>query len=103
MQSLAEGAYSSFHLYLIKLDLEKVKYSHKVCHEKMRGNGIFVNLHYRPIYLMPYYMKLNEKFKKGYCENSEHYAETAMSLPIHTRLKKVEIDYVIKNLKSLFS
>jgi UDP-4-amino-4,6-dideoxy-N-acetyl-beta-L-altrosamine transaminase len=101
-QELIDDTYSSFHLYLINLDINKAKFSHIDCHRVMKKNGINVNLHYMPVYLMPYYKNLNEKFREGYCENSELYAKSAMTIPLHTKLKDEEINYIIKSIKNLF-
>ena len=65
----------------------------------MHNLGIYVQLHYMPIYLNPYYKNLG--FKKGYCPTSERYAEMCFSIPLHPSLKEDEINFVADNLNTL--
>lgn len=92
-------SYSSFHLYVIRLNLEEISFSHKDVFEYLRSKDILVNLHYIPVYLHPYYQNLG--FKKGYCPQSEKYYKDAISIPIFPSLKKEEQDIVIKELKNI--
>ena len=91
--------YSSFHLYVIQLNLELIKNSHKKIFSFLRKAGIGVNLHYAPIHLQPYYRNLG--FKEGNFKNSEKYAKCALSIPIHPKLKNEEINYVVNKLKRI--
>ena len=54
---------SSFHLYIVLLELNKIKKNYNYIFNKLRSKGVLVNLHYKPIHLNPYYKKLG--FKKG--------------------------------------
>ena len=49
---------------------------------------MFVNLHYLPIHLQPFYRKFG--FKKNQFPTAEEYAETAISIPIYPNLKRKE-------------
>lgn len=90
---------SSWHLYIIRLKLDKIRKTHKQIFEELRKNGIGVNLHYIPVYLQPYYLDLG--FKKGLCSEAERYYSEAISLPMYYGLKEGEQNAVIAALKKI--
>lgn len=99
MQHAAPDSGSSWHLFVIALRHgENVAGSRKNLYQHMRQAGIGVNVHYRPIYLQPYYQQLG--FGKHYCVNAEHYYEGALTLPLHPQLTEAEQDFVITTLES---
>jgi UDP-4-amino-4,6-dideoxy-N-acetyl-beta-L-altrosamine transaminase len=79
---------SSFHLYIIMC---KKNVNRKTIFEKLRNNGIFVNIHYIPIYRHPFYSK---GFNPKDFTNAEMYYSKAISLPIYPDLKKEDIIHV---------
>lgn len=91
--------YSSFHLYVIRLNLDETDITHKEFFTKMRNAGILVNLHYIPVYFHPYYRRLG--FKKGYCAEAEKYYSDAISIPMFPSLKSKDQMKVIKTIKSI--
>jgi UDP-4-amino-4,6-dideoxy-N-acetyl-beta-L-altrosamine transaminase len=93
---IAESTYSSYHLYIIRFRLNKVKYTHKQIFEQLRLAGILVNLHYIPIYKHPYYKDMG--YDPSSYKNSEIYYQEAMSLPIFPGLHDYQIDEVVHRL-----
>ena len=87
---------SSLHLYVIKIS-ENRKNDHPEIFQALRDQGIYVQLHYIPIYHHPYYRNLG--FYEGYCPNAENYYSRAISLPIFYDLKAEEQDFVIKKMR----
>ena len=94
-------SYSSLHLYVIRIQLEQIKKTHREVFEALRNAGIGVNLHYIPVYHQPYYKNLG--FVKGYCLNAESYYSEAISLPMYPTLSEGEQDTVIETLKLVLS
>jgi UDP-4-amino-4,6-dideoxy-N-acetyl-beta-L-altrosamine transaminase len=88
-----EDSYSGFHLYVIRLQLEKIGKTHRQVFEALRSAGIGVNLHYIPVHLQPYYQKLG--FKIGSFPNAERYYENAISLPLFPSLTCAQQDQVV--------
>ena len=88
--------YSTYHLFIIKLDAN-YKYLHKKLFNYLRSKNIYVNLHYLPIHLQPFYKKFG--FKRNQFPVAEEYSETAISIPIYPNLKRREqtkiINYII--------
>jgi UDP-4-amino-4,6-dideoxy-N-acetyl-beta-L-altrosamine transaminase len=90
-------AYSGMHLYIIKLNLNRIKNTHKQVYYNMIESGIGVNLHYIPVYRHPYFTSLG--FRVGYCPEAENYFLRAISLPIFPSLNEGEQNQVIESLK----
>lgn len=87
---------SAYHLYVIKIDFEKLNIDKKEFVLKMRENSIGLQLHYIPINKQPYYKNL------GYGnENTpvmDEYYKKAISLPIYPNLTHEEQNYVCEKI-----
>lgn len=92
----ADG-YSGYHLYVVRLKLDQINFTHGEVFQKMRELGVGVNLHYIPVHLHPYYQRMG--FKVGDFPHSEQYYREAVSLPMHTLLTGVQQDAVVSALK----
>lgn len=90
-------SYSAFHLYVVRLQREKINKSHLQVFADLREQGIGVNLHYIPIHMQPYYQKLG--FKEGDFPQAEKYYKEAISLPVFPALDNKMQDKVINSLK----
>ena len=97
-QSWDFEAYSSYHLMIIRLDLDQIASSKVRVYEYFLESGIQANFHYIPVYRHPYYEKLG--FRKGYCPEAEAYFKDALSIPIHPTLKKNEIEKTIYTMEN---
>jgi UDP-4-amino-4,6-dideoxy-N-acetyl-beta-L-altrosamine transaminase len=80
--------HSALHLYIVRVPPGSAHGSHREVFERLRGDGIGVNLHYIPVYRQPYYQRM------GYAgtefPNSEQYYREAISLPIFPGLTEAE-------------
>ncbi|MCB1756101.1 MAG: UDP-4-amino-4,6-dideoxy-N-acetyl-beta-L-altrosamine transaminase [Gammaproteobacteria bacterium] len=76
--------YSAFHLYIVRLQTDKISLDHRQVFEALRDRGIGVNLHYIPVYLQPFYRQRG--FTPGYCPEAEKYYSEAISLPMYPTL-----------------
>lgn len=85
---------SSWHLYVIKLQLEKIKVGRKEIFDAFKIENIGVNVHYIPVYYFPYYQGLG--YKKGLCPNSESLYESIITLPLYPQMSDGDIEDVIK-------
>lgn len=91
-------SYSGLHLYVIRIQLDKIHRIHRQVFESLRESGIGVNLHYIPVYRHPYFEGLG--FKRGHCLESERYYAEAISLPIYPGLTKPQQVQVVDALRS---
>ena len=98
-QKIEKYNFSSYHLMIIKFNLNQLKLNYKQIFDKFRKNKIFVNLHYSPLHLNPYFQRMG--FKKKQFLNSEDYANTSLSIPNYYDLKKIDFYKFIKIIKSL--
>jgi len=85
--------YPSWHLYVIRLQLDRISRSHREVFETLRQAGIGVNLHYIPVHTQPYYQSLG--FKWGQFLEAEQYYREAISLPLYPGLTDEQQDRVI--------
>lgn len=89
--------YSGMHLYLIRLQLDKIPRTHLQVFEFMRENNVYVNLHYIPIYRQPYYHAMD--FHKEKFPNAEAYYREVISLPMFPTLTESEQSTIVRTLE----
>ena len=89
--------YSAYHLYVIRLKLNKIAATHRQVFETLRAEGIGVSLHYLPVHTQPYYANLG--FSQGDFPASERYYEEAISLPIFQAMTESQQDAVVAALR----
>lgn len=94
-------SYSGYHLYVIRLQLDKIKKTHLEVFEALRESDIGVNLHYIPVHLQPYYQKMG--FKAGDYPDAENYYAEAISLPMYQTLSDGQQDQVVAALKRVLA
>jgi dTDP-4-amino-4,6-dideoxygalactose transaminase len=92
-------AYSSFHLYIIRLRLDEMRRTRNEIFEMLRERGIGVNVHYIPVHTQPYYRRLG--FSPGDFPQAERYYQEAISLPLYPSMTVKEQDKVITSLNEL--
>jgi UDP-4-amino-4,6-dideoxy-N-acetyl-beta-L-altrosamine transaminase len=91
--------YSAYHLYVIRLNFEKINISQRDFINFLHSENIYVNLHYIPVYRQPYYERLG--FRSGHCPAAEKYYSEAISIPIYTGLTIDEQDRVIEKIRAV--
>ena len=87
---------SSNHLYLIRIPEINVVQRNAII-EKMAGNGISTNVHYKPMPMMTAYQKMSGDIEQY--PNSYDYYHNLVSLPLHTLLSDEDVDYICECLK----
>ena len=86
-------SYSGMHLYVIRLQLDKVAGTHRQVFEALRELGIGVNLHYIPVHTQPYYQRMG--FKPGDFPEAQRYYAEAISLPMFQTMTEAQQDEVV--------
>lgn len=87
---------SSWHLYVIQLELEKFKVGRREIFEALKAENIGVNVHYIPVYYHPYYQKLG--YKKGLCPNAEKLYERIITIPLYPKMTDKDVKDVVEAL-----
>ncbi len=90
---------SSWHLYIVRVDFNKVKKTKKQIFAEMKVKGVCLNLHYIPVHTQPYYQNLG--FKHGDFPVSEKYYEEAFTLPLYYSLTDEQQEYIVNSLKEV--
>lgn len=90
---------SSYHLYVVRVDFEKIKISKEELFKKLKKKNIGIQVHYIPINKQPFYKSLGYGNEKT--PIMDKYYKEAFSLPMYAGLKKQEQEYVIKTLLEL--
>jgi dTDP-4-amino-4,6-dideoxygalactose transaminase len=92
---------SSWYLYVIDLEPERLAIGRDEFIGKMRERGIGLSVHFIPLYEFTYYKKLGYDGKD--CPNCARVFERTVSLPIFPGMTDAEIDYVIENVLDLLN
>jgi dTDP-4-amino-4,6-dideoxygalactose transaminase len=88
---------SAWHLYVIRLHLDKITQSHQQVFVALREKGIGVNLHYIPVHTQPWYQKLG--FETGQFSKAEQYYREAITLPLFPEMTNDQQDIVVQALQ----
>lgn len=91
-----QDGYSGLHLYVIRLQQNRIVQSHREVFEFLRVRGIGVNLHYIPVHMQPYYQRMG--FQIGMFPQAERYYIEAISLPMYATLSVAQCEYVVSML-----
>ena len=92
--SQSPDSYSSYHLYVIRVDSRRNSVTRAQVYDSLREQGIAANLHYIPVYRQPYYRRLG--FAPGAWPEAELYYAEALTLPLYPDLGDSEQDQVIE-------
>ncbi len=92
-------SHSAYHLYPIKVDINRTEVSRGVLFDGLRKRGVMVNVHYIPVHTQPYFRK--HGFDKKVFPVAEKYYEQAISLPMYSRLSDDDQSFVIQALREI--
>lgn len=84
---------SSYHLYMIQVPAER----RQEIFENLRNKGIGVNVHYIPVYKLPYYQQ--HGYQSTCCPNAEAFYARAITLPLYADMTEEQVDYVVECVK----
>jgi dTDP-4-amino-4,6-dideoxygalactose transaminase len=84
------------HLYTIRLD-DKAR--RQEVYNALNDRGVGVNVHYIPVYLMPYYRSLG--YQEGLCPVAEDAYERLITLPLHAGISDEQAEYVAATVREV--
>ncbi len=96
-----QGVHSSWHLYVIRLELEKFSATRRQIFDALRAENIGVHVHYIPVHLQPYYQQLG--YRKGLCPVAETCYEEFLTLPLYPKMTVDDINDVIRGVRKVLS
>ena len=92
----------SWHLFIIQLDLNRLKIDRNKVIAEMSKLGVQCGVHYQPIFELSYYRQaLN--LKASDFPNAARAGKAVVSLPLHTLLTMSDIDYVCECLSHVLN
>lgn len=94
-------SYSSYHLYPIRIQLQKTNKTQRAIYDALRKAGILVNLHYIPVYRQPYYEDMG--FNPEYCDEAERYFRNALTIPMYPTMTAEQQEEVIAALQTVLT
>ncbi len=81
------------HLYVVRIDFEQLKIDKQAMFNHFRQQNIFLNVHYLPVHLHPFYQeKLGTR--KGMCPVSEKAYDQIFSLPLFPGMTRADVHRV---------
>lgn len=90
----------SWHLYILRLNLERIKISRNQFIEELRARNIGTSVHFIPLHLHPYYRETY-----GYQPNDFPVAyreyQRVISLPIYSKMSNRDVEDVIQTVCSV--
>ncbi|MCR5217335.1 DegT/DnrJ/EryC1/StrS aminotransferase family protein [Treponema sp.] len=90
---------NAWHLYLMRLDLTKLKCTRDTFAKELQQMGIGISMHFIPLFNFTYWKKLYPDFTpENYPNAMEHYLET-ISIPLWPDMTKEMCDYVVSCIK----
>ena len=81
------------HLYIIRLDLEKLACTRRQFFDAMAAENVQCQIHYVPVYWFPYYQNLG--YKKGLCPDAEEVYKGIVSIPLYPGMTEQDVEDVI--------
>lgn len=87
------------HLYIIRLDLNKLVCTRRQFFDAMCAENIQPQIHYIPVYWFPYYRHLG--YKHGLCPNAEEIYKGIMSIPLYPKMTDQDVEDVICAVKKV--
>lgn len=81
------------HLYILRLNLSRLRIDRKQFFEALGAENICCNVHYIPTYYFPYYEKLG--YQRGLCPRAEKLYQEIISLPLYYAMTDQDVQDVI--------
>lgn len=87
----------AYHLYPLQIKFDELEIDKKVYFEKLRQKNIFLQVHYVPVHLQPFYRK-TFGFKPGDFPIAEEFYKNEISIPMYPGLTKEDLSYITKTI-----
>lgn len=85
---------STRHLYIIRIDEEKLSCSRAEFFKAMAAENVQCQIHYVPVYWFPYYREV-WGYEKGECPNAEAVYRGILSIPLYPKMSDRDVTDVI--------
>jgi len=92
----------AWHLYVIKLALERLKIDRAQFIEELRAQNIGASVHFIPVHLHPYYQE-RFGYQRGDLKQAEYLYDRIVSLPLYPGMTEGDVQDVIRAVRSILS
>jgi perosamine synthetase len=92
-----EGTTHAWHLYVIRLNLQRLQIDRNKFIEELRRKGIGTSVHFIPLHIHPYYRETYGYRSDDFPVAFETY-QRIISLPIHARMTEGDVERVIASV-----
>lgn len=99
VQEENQGSDTVRHLYVLRLNLDRLRCGRREFYDALQAENIGVNVHYIPVYYFPYYRKLG--YQKGLCPNAEAYYESCVTLPLFYGMTDQDQEDVVEAVRKV--
>lgn len=93
-----QRARSAHHLYPILFDFKALNLTRGALMNMLREAGIGTQVHYIPVYRLPYYAN-SSTAESADCPQAELYYDRCLSLPMHPGMTDEDVEYVIATIR----
>jgi dTDP-4-amino-4,6-dideoxygalactose transaminase len=93
---------SSWHLYILRLNLEELRIDRDAFIEELRSRGIGTSVHFIPLHLHPFYQR-SYGYAPGDFPKAEKEFDRYLSLPIYPGMTDANIQQVIDSVVDIVS
>lgn len=87
------------HLYCLRFDLKALGVTRRFVFDALRAEGIGVNVHYLPVYRLPYYQ--HRGYDASCCPAANAYYEEAVTLPLNCCMTDDDVRSVIESVRKV--
>lgn len=96
-----DGEGNAWHLYLARLDLNKLKISREEFAKALQKEGIGISVHFIPLFHFKYWAKLDKNFNAKNFPNAERQYQRTISLPLWPDMTEKMAKSVIAAVKKI--
>lgn len=100
--SVRSNVRSSYHLYVIQLETEKLGVDRNTFLKAMEAENIGIGIHFRAVHLHPFYRQ-RFGFGPGLCPIAEGASDRVISLPLYPGLDRSDQELVVEAVRKLVS
>ena len=93
-----DGEGNAWHLYLMRINPEKLTISRDEFAKKLQGEGIGISVHFIPIFHFTYWKELYPDFTAKNYPNAETQYSQTISIPLYPDMPQEQVNYVINTV-----
>lgn len=93
-----DGEGNAWHLYLMRINPEKLTITRDEFAKKLQGEGIGISVHFIPIFHFTYWKEIYPDFTAKNYPNAETQYSQTISIPLYPDMPQEQVDYVINTV-----